>query len=172
MTPDKDNQTDHDHGHSEEQMGQSPADRDMHHEQPQMEESLLESEAAPHAMEIPMDHNDHGDHAGMHTGHEQMFRRRFFVSLVLSIPVLLYSEMLQDFFGFSMPVFPGSVFVGPVFAVIIFAYGGVPFLQMAIPELRAREPGMMTLISMIIPHPPAMTMATSTCGIERPPAPG
>ncbi|WP_049980186.1 heavy metal translocating P-type ATPase [Halolamina rubra] len=86
----------------------------------------------------------------MHEGHEQMFRRRFFVSTVLSIPVLLYSEALQDWFGFSVPMFPGSEWINPVFAVVVFAYGGVPFLQMAVPELKDRSPGMMTLISMAI----------------------
>nr|WP_049941811.1 copper-translocating P-type ATPase [Haloterrigena turkmenica] len=86
----------------------------------------------------------------MHAGHETMFRRRFFVSTLLSIPVLLYSEMLQGWLGFSVPAFPGSEWISPVFAVIVFAYGGVPFLRMAVPELRERAPGMMTLISMAI----------------------
>ena len=95
-------------------------------------------------------HGDHGDHGGMHEGHEEMFRRRFFVSTLLSIPVLLYSEALQEWLGFSAPAFPGSEWVNPVFAVVVFAYGGVPFLRMAVPELRERSPGMMTLISMAI----------------------
>ncbi len=96
-------------------------------------------------------HEGHGEgHGGMHAGHEQMFRRRFFVSTLLSIPVLLYSETLQAWLGFSVPAFPGSEWINPVFAVIVFAYGGVPFLQMAMPELKDRSPGMMTLISMAI----------------------
>ncbi|ELZ79624.1 copper-translocating P-type ATPase [Haloferax larsenii JCM 13917] len=96
-------------------------------------------------------HEGHGEgHGGMHEGHEQMFRRRFFVSTLLSVPVLLYSEMLQEWLGFSVPSFPGSEWINPVFAVIVFAYGGIPFLQMAVPELKDRSPGMMTLISMAI----------------------
>ncbi|GAB7011540.1 heavy metal translocating P-type ATPase [Halorubrum trueperi] len=96
-------------------------------------------------------HEGHGEgHTGMHEGHEQMFRRRFFVSTLLSIPVLLYSEMLQEWLGFSVPAFPGSEWINPVFAVIVFAYGGIPFLRMAVPELKDRSPGMMTLISMAI----------------------
>jgi Cu2+-exporting ATPase len=79
-----------------------------------------------------------------------MFRRRFFISTLLSIPVLLYSETLQEWLGFSVPAFPGSEWINPVFAVIVFAYGGIPFLRMAVPELRDRSPGMMTLISMAI----------------------
>ena len=98
------------------------------------------------------DHGDHGDHGAHadHTGHEMMFRQRFWVSLVLTIPVLLFSPMLQDWFGFSMPEFPGDQLVGPLFAIAIFFYGGVPFLQMAAPEIRSRQPGMMTLISLAI----------------------
>jgi Cu2+-exporting ATPase len=86
----------------------------------------------------------------MHAGHERLFRRRFLVCLALSIPVLLYSEMLQEWLGFSVPAFPGSEWITPAFAVVVFAYGGVPFLRMAVPEVRERSPGMMTLISMAI----------------------
>jgi Cu2+-exporting ATPase len=97
------------------------------------------------------DHDQHGDHGGgMHAGHEQMFKRRFFVSLVLSVPVLLYSEGFQALVGFSVPAFPGSEWLSPLFAVIIFAYGGGPFIKMAIPELRTRSPGMMMLITLAI----------------------
>jgi Cu2+-exporting ATPase len=64
--------------------------------------------------------------------------------------VLLYSPTLQDWLGYTAPVFPGSDWVTPVFAVIVFVYGGIPFLQMAVPEIRNRKPGMMTLISLAI----------------------
>ena len=112
-------------------------------------------------------HTGHGEHEGHtasaahggregpaahvdHTGHEQMFRRRFWVSLVLTIPVLAFSPMLQEWLGFTIPPFPGSRWIGPAFALAIFFYGGTPFIQMAIPELRNRRPGMMTLISLAI----------------------
>lgn len=85
-----------------------------------------------------------------HMHHEKMFRNRFWVNLLLSIPVLLYSPTLQDWLNFSMPTFPGSEWVTPVFSVIIFVYGGLPFLRMAVPELRDRKPGMMSLISLAI----------------------
>ena len=95
-------------------------------------------------------HAAHEGHAADHTGHEQMFRVRFWWSLLLSIPVLLYSEMIQSWFRFSLPVFPGSAWIPFIFSVIVFGYGGVPFLQMAVPEIRNRKPGMMTLISLAI----------------------
>ncbi len=73
-----------------------------------------------------------------------MFRRRFWVSLLLSIPVLLYTPMLQMWFGFEMPEFPGSQWVAPLFSIIVFLYGGVPFIQMAVPEIRDRQPGQLS----------------------------
>jgi Cu2+-exporting ATPase len=79
-----------------------------------------------------------------------MFRRRFWISLLLSIPVLVFSPTLQGWLGYTIPDFPGSEWITPVFAIIVFLYGGIPFLQMAVPELRNRKPGMMTLISLAI----------------------
>ncbi len=95
-------------------------------------------------------HDDHEGHGVDHSGHELMFRNRFWVCLALSAPVLLYSVMLQEWFGFTVPVFPGSQWIASLFATIIFFYGGLPFLRMAAPELRNRQPGMMTLISLAI----------------------
>jgi len=96
------------------------------------------------------DHDQHRDLGVDHTGHEILFRNRFWVSLVLTLPVLLFSPMIQQWFDFSMPAFSGSRWIGPVFAVAIYLYGGLPFLQMARPEVRNRKPGMMTLISLAI----------------------
>ena len=106
-------------------------------------ETDLDDEHAAH------DGHDHGAMVD-HSGHEAMFRRRFFVCLLLSIPVLYYSPMLQDWFGYATVQFPGSTIVGPAFGVIVFAYGGVPFLRMGVVEARNREPGMMLLISLAI----------------------
>ncbi len=95
------------------------------------------------------EHEGHGAHTD-HTGHETMFRRRFWISTLISIPVLLYSPAIQNWFGFSVPEFAGSQWLTPVFAVFVFFYGGMPFLKMAVPEIKNRKPGMMTLISLAI----------------------
>ncbi len=95
------------------------------------------------------DHAGHGDHVD-HTGHEQMFRRRFWGSLLLSIPVLALGSALPRLLGLGTLSFPGSMWVVFVFAMVVFAYGGIPFLQMTVPEIRNREPGMMALISLAI----------------------
>ena len=93
--------------------------------------------------------NNHDSGHG-HKHHEMMFREKFFISTALSIPVLLYSSFIQGVFGFSMPSFTSSGLIVPVFSVIIFIYGGLPFLKMAKGELEDRKPGMMALISLAI----------------------
>jgi Cu2+-exporting ATPase len=97
------------------------------------------------------EHNDSGHAEGQdHGHHERIFRRKFFLSTLLSIPVLAYSPFVQDFLGFVAPTVPGSGLIRPVFSVIVFAYGGLPFLQMARSEFADRSPGMMMLISLAI----------------------
>ena len=82
----------------------------------------------------------------MHTG---MFKRRFFVCLALTIPVLLLSEAIQTWFQFTI-TFPYQDYVLLLLALIIYVYGGWPFLKGLIQELRRLQPGMMTLISTAI----------------------
>ena len=91
----------------------------------------------------------HGGHGG-HGDHAAQFRDRFWLSLALTIPVVLYSEMVQEWLGFTPPQFPGSQWVAPVLGTIVFLYGGRPFLEGGVAELRSRQPGMMLLISLAI----------------------
>ncbi|MGD8634470.1 MAG: HAD-IC family P-type ATPase, partial [Anaerolineales bacterium] len=107
----------------------------------------------------------HSNHGVDHTGHEIMFRNRFWISTLLTIPVLLFSPFLQEIVGFSMPAFPGSEWVGPIFGVIIFIVGGIPFLNMAVPELKNRRPGMMLLISLAITVAFIYSLAASIFGL-------
>ena len=76
-----------------------------------------------------------------------MFRDRFWLSFALTIPIVLYSEMVQEWFGYTMPVFRGSEAVAPALGTIVFLYGGTPFLRGAVREVRRRQPGMMLLIA-------------------------
>lgn len=98
------------------------------------------------------EHKAHGhhDHGVMHEGHITLMRNRFWLSLPITIIIVLYAEMIQSWFGFSMPQFPGSDLIAPVLGSFIFFYGGLPFLGMARHELMSRQPGMMTLISIAI----------------------
>ena len=118
----------------------------MEHDQHMNGKADMHGDHAVHGMDKAGEHAQHIDHSG----HEDMFRRRFWVSLLLSIPVLLYTPMLQMWFGFAIPEFAGSKWIAPLFSIIVFVYGGVPFIQMAVPEVRNRQPGMMTLISLAI----------------------
>lgn len=104
-----------------------------------------------HAMQhMPAKHQGQAGH-DKHAGHSpDMFRDRFWLSLVLTIPVVLYSHMIQEWLGFHMPEFPGSSWIPFVLGTIIFVYGGTVFLKSAWGELKARQPGMMTLISLAI----------------------
>ena len=86
-------------------------------------------------------------HAGHNTG---MFFRKFWVSLILSIPVVLYSDVVQELLQFKAPTFPGSLYVPFILASIIFFYGGWIFIASAFRELKAKLPGMMTLIALAI----------------------
>jgi P-type Cu2+ transporter len=95
-------------------------------------------------------HDHHGGH-GDHSHHDPaQFRRKFWLSLLLTIPTLVFSEGLQDILGLPGPRFPGSQFIPAVFGLAIFLYGGLVFLRGAVQELRGRQPGMMTLISLAI----------------------
>ncbi len=95
------------------------------------------------------DDHDHDSGHG-HKHHELMFKRKFFISTLLSLPVLAYSPFIQRIFSFTAPGFTGSELITPVLSVVIFAYGGLPFLRMARSELEDRKPGMMMLISLAI----------------------
>ncbi|HEX8598636.1 MAG TPA: heavy metal translocating P-type ATPase [Chloroflexia bacterium] len=95
-------------------------------------------------------HSGHGGHGG-HAGHsEAMFRRPFWVSLLLTIPVLIYSALLQELLGYTAPQFPGAQYLEVVLGSIIFWYGGWVFLTGAVDELRRLTPGMMTLVALAI----------------------
>jgi P-type Cu2+ transporter len=98
-------------------------------------------------------HNGHTGHTGhdKHAGHSvEMFRTRFWVCLVLTIPALIWEPMLQDWFGYRAPVFPGSELIPAIFGTAVFLYGGRVFVQGAVRELADRLPGMMTLITLAI----------------------
>lgn len=98
----------------------------------------------------PASHIDHQSH-DKHAGHSpDMFKRKFWLTFLLTLPVVLYSHTIQELLDFSMPTFPGSAFIPPILGVLIYFYGGLVFLKGALSEIRARQPGMMTLISLAI----------------------
>jgi Cu2+-exporting ATPase len=103
-----------------------------------------------------MHHTSAMDHAG-HEGHDKhaghsvaMFRDRFWITLALTTPTLVWGHMLQRAFGYHAPMFPGAMWIAPIFGTAVFLYGGRVFIQGAIGEVKDRVPGMMTLIALAI----------------------
>lgn len=91
-------------------------------------------------------HDDHDKHAG-HS--PNMFKQKFWWSLLLTVPVLVFSNSVQHWLHYSL-TFTGSEYISAVFGLILFWYGGLVFLKSAKVEIQGRQPGMMTLISMAI----------------------
>ena len=103
--------------------------------------------------ERPGGQGSHDAHAGhdKHAGHDpEAFRRLFWLSLVLTVPTVAFSEMVQHWLGYSLSAVPGHALVSPVLGSFVFVYGGRVFLKGGWDELRLRQPGMMLLISLAI----------------------
>jgi Cu2+-exporting ATPase len=136
--------------HHQEHSGM-PGHEHMHHEEGAVHEH--------HEHEKDMEHGSHTGH-GSHQGHDHSahhahmvadFRKRFFISLAITIPVLALSPMIQQFLGLADKLrFPGDTYVLFALSSIIFFYGGWPFLKGLVDEVRKKRPGMMTLIGLAI----------------------
>ncbi|MBL7783941.1 MAG: cadmium-translocating P-type ATPase [Saprospiraceae bacterium] len=122
----------HEHHHhpSEHQEHKPPANQDTSHH--------------AHHSSMGSSHGDHDKHAGHSV---EGFRQKFWLSLALTVPILLLSDMIQHLLGFHLD-FPGRKWVLFALSSLLFAYGNQPFLVGAITELRHRAPGMMTLIAL------------------------
>jgi len=103
-------------------------------------------------------HDGHG--SGGHGGHTALFRRLFWINLVLALPIVYFSEMIQHWFRYTATEFSGAFLVGPVLGSVVFFSGGWPFLTGGISEFRSRRPGMMLLIAMAITVAYAASLAT------------
>ena len=103
----------------------------------------------------------HGAGHDRHAGHSvAMFRDKFWLTLALTVPIVLLSRDIQEWFGYALPAFPGERYAAAVLGTVVFVYGGLVFLRAARGELAARTPGMMTLISLAI----VVAFATSWAG--------
>ncbi|WP_339607246.1 copper-translocating P-type ATPase [uncultured Roseivirga sp.] len=115
-----------------------------------MEHKNHENHHAHHDNSAHKNHQDHHSHAGHdHGSMIEDFKRRFYICLLISIPVLVLSPMIQGFFGFEF-TFIGASYVSATLSSFIFFYGGWPFLKGLKDELSKGDPGMMTLIAIAI----------------------
>lgn len=112
-----------------------------------------------HSQDRDNDHKDHnhkekkhsGGHAAHHAHMAKDFITRFWISIALTIPILVLSPMIQEFLGLGdILSFSGDIYVSFVLSSIVFFYGGWPFLKGLYDELKDRQPGMMTLIGIAI----------------------
>ena len=87
---------------------------------------------------------------GHHAHHMQIFKRKFWISLALTVPILLLSETIQTWLGLTWLKVPFQQEILLFLSAVIYVYGGLPFLQGMVEELRKRQPGMMTLIGTAI----------------------
>jgi len=101
--------------------------------------------------------HEHHTESGAYVGHDRhaghsvaMFRDKFWLSLVFTVPVLVWSMDVQHWLGYRAPSFPGSKWIPALFGTIVFLYGGIVFLRGASRELADHKPGMMTLVSLAI----------------------
>jgi Cu2+-exporting ATPase len=117
------------------------------------EAGIMDDRHSPQDLRHHENHESHQGHGGhdKHAGHDPaQFRDRFWVTLALSVPVVVFSVMFQDLLGYTAPDVPGGEWIPPVLGTVIFIYGGQPFLVGAYHEARSREPGMMLLIGLAI----------------------
>lgn len=132
-----------------------------HHNHEKMDHSKMDHSKMKHKKEdhSKMNHGSSG-HSNHNPGHGQMghdhhkmmiddFRKRFWVTLALTIPILFLSPMIQDFFGYEF-LLPGNPYILFALSSVVYFYGGWPFLKGFVSEVKKGSPGMMTLISMAI----------------------
>ena len=109
------------------------------------------------------DHSQHSQHSqhDKHAGHDpDMFRRLFWRNLALAIPVLVFSEQVQEWFGYTIDG-AWTAWIPPLVGTVIFVDGGRPFLIGGMAEVRSRQPGMMLLISLAITVAYTSSLASS-----------
>ncbi|MBN1693849.1 cadmium-translocating P-type ATPase [candidate division WOR-3 bacterium] len=111
-------------------------------------EEVSEEKPCEHCGHEEMKHGHH-DHTEHHKHMVQDFKKRFFVSIIVTIPILLLSPLIQDFLNYTL-VFSGDKYLMFVLSSFVFAYGGWPFLKGLFDELKQKQPGMMTLIALAI----------------------
>jgi Cu2+-exporting ATPase len=94
-------------------------------------------------------HQSHGDHHGHHEHMIEDFKKRFWISLIITLPIIVLAPMIQELLGYQLR-FNGDRYVQFILSSVIFFYGGWPFLKGLADEIKKKAPGMMTLIALAI----------------------
>ena len=146
-------------GHNHESHGQEAQNQEAHNYSNHKHDKSNQENNDDHSQhENQGQHEDHSQHKqnkhgeSHHDHHAMMvedFKKRFFVSLFIMVPILVLSPMIQMFIGVDWR-FTGDAYLLFVLSTILFIYGGKPFLKGAVDELKSKNPGMMTLIAFAI----------------------
>ena len=144
----------HHHDHHQHEHPSKEPEKQKNEVEERLEEKTLHAheKAMPHGAGTHPPHQEHVGHGGHGDHHRMMiddFKRRFWVSLILSIPVIVLSPMVQHILGFELDV-PYASYIAFGLSTIIYFYGGWPFLTGLVEEVRKGSPGMMTLIGVAI----------------------
>ena len=124
----------------------------MNHEQAHSQEQEHQHHSSQHSHQHGHEHDHHShDHTQHHAMMIRDFRRRFWISLAFTLPILALSPTIQDILRFSFTLIPGAdAYILFALSTVVFFYGGWPFLTGLIDELKKKQPGMMTLIGVAI----------------------
>ncbi len=112
-------------------------------------DSMHHQDMKSHEHQHHTEHHDHHDHQDHHMMMVNDFKKRFFISIILLIPILVLSPMIQTFFNYSID-FLGDYIILLVLSSILFIYGGKPFFKGTVDELKEKAPAMMSLIALAI----------------------
>ena len=151
----KEKKMDEKHGNMENHIEMNHERHEKDHMHMEHESTHEEVEHGGHEMHAHEEHemHEHGEDKHSHAEHHKMmmedFKKRFIVSAILTIPILLLSPLIQKFLGFTF-TFKGDHYVLFTLSAIVYFYGGWPFLNGMIDELKKKLPGMMTLIALAI----------------------
>ena|SRR5690554_6557659 len=139
------------HSHKDQKKNHNHSATHEHSSKPEKKEMAEDVMDSPHEKqeEKVHEHHEHGHEGHDHASMIDDFKKRFWISLVVSVPVILLSEMIQHWFGYTI-AFPGDRYVLAVLSSFIFFYGGWPFLKGLWDEVRKNAIGMMTLIAVAI----------------------
>src|SRR6267142_1749448 len=129
---------------TEHQQKRRPSDSNMDYMTHKDSGQESDPQAGHKMSDIQATHDRHGGHS------VAMFRDKFWLSFALTIPVVVWSNDVQHWFGYRAPSFPGSNLIAPILGTVVFVYGGLVFIRGAWSELADHKPGMMTLISLAI----------------------
>jgi len=146
-----DQMSSHEHGHSSEHQNHDHKDHEHKSHEHQHHDNSEQHSSKEHQHHEGGSHDEHKGHASHHQHMIADYRKRFWISLGVTVPILLLSPLIQEFLGLGAALqFTGDKYLAFILSSFVFFYGGYPFLKGMVDEIKKKMPGMMTLISVAI----------------------